>query len=118
MIKKLLASKYAEYLALIICIGVPTLMMWCFGLTQAFGVAIGSYVIVAVITEWKRAKIIHYAPLVAYLLMIVYYAIRIVLEEKYFRDEKVEDLEVVVKYGVFLLFAIPLLYNYNIRSLK
>ena len=116
--KRFLASKPAEYLAFIICIGVPTFLMWYFGLTQAFGVAIGSYVIVAVIAEWKKARVIHYAPLVAYILMIAYYAVRIVFEEKIFREGKVDDLVVVVKYGVLLLFAIPLLYNYNIRSLK
>jgi hypothetical protein len=116
--KKFLASKPAEYLAFIICLGVPTFLMWYFGLTQAFGVAIGSYVIVAVIAEWKKARIIHYAPLLAYILMVVFYAVRVVFEEKIFRDGKVDDLEVVIKYGVILLFAIPLLYNYNIRSLK
>jgi len=108
--KKFLANKHAEYLAMIICIGVPTFLMWRFGLTQAFGVAICSYVIVAAITEWKKARIIHYAPLVAYVLMVVYYAVRVAFGEEIFRGGKVDDLEVVVKYGVILLFAIPLLY--------
>ena len=71
--KKFLASKTAEYIALVICIGVPTFLMWHFGLTTAFSVAILSFVLVATISELKKAKIIHYAPLVAYILMVVYY---------------------------------------------
>lgn len=108
--KKFLKSKYAEWFAILILIGVPTFLMWSYHLGSAFGIAIFTYVVMGFIEDFNKKKIVSFAPLVAYILMVSFYAVKIVFAEEVFSGEEVENLMVVVKYGAILLLAIPILY--------
>ena len=102
-----------EWIAVIISIGVPALLMYLTHETTIFSVAILTYVLVAVLEELKKIHFTTLAPLAAYIAMIVYGAVKIVLADEVFHNERIEVLVSIVKYGAILLLAIPLLYKIN-----
>ena len=102
-----------QWVAMIICIGVPLFLMYQNHHTALLGVAVISYVTVAGIEELRKKKYTTYAPLIAYIALITYGAVRIALADEVFYEERTEVLVNIVKYGSIILLAIPFFYIYN-----
>ena len=106
--KKLSIEQWA---AVSICIAIPAFLMYQNHDSGIFGTAVISYATLAGIEECKKNKATRYAPLVGYIAMIVYGAVKIANTNEVFYNERTEVLVNIVKYGAILLLAIPFLYK-------
>lgn len=102
-----------EWIAIIICIGVPVFLMYQNDNATLLSIPVITYVVAAGLQEWKKKPYTTYAPLVAYAALIIYGAVRIALVDEVFYKERTEVLVNIVKYGSILLLSIPFIYNIN-----
>lgn len=102
-----------EWIAAIICIGVPVFLMYQNDNATILSIAVISYAVMGGLQEWKKKPYTTYAPLVAYAAIIIYGAVRVALSDEVFYKEKTELLVNIVKYGSFILLSIPFIYNIN-----
>lgn len=103
---------HRQWIAVTICIAVPVFLMYQNNESGIFGTAIISYVVMAVAEEWKKIKVTAFAPVVGYIAIIMYGAVKITLTDESFYKERIDILVNIVKYGAILLLAIPFFY-YN-----
>ena len=114
-IVRLLSSKIALYISILIIVCVTAyLTFWC-GITSALCVYV-VFLVVGIVGEMKKKYLMHYAPLITYILLVLEAAVNFSLEEEVLRQDEAKILSDVTIYGSIMLLTIPILY-FN-RSLK
>lgn len=112
---RLLSSKIALYISIAILVCVTAyLAFWC-GITSALGLY-AVFLVVGIVGEMKKKYLMHYAPLITYILLVLEAAVNFSLEEEVLRQDEAKILSDVTIYGSIMLLTIPILY-FN-RSLK
>lgn len=113
--RKLLANKFSLVVAIAIIVCVTLYLTFWRHVSSALAVC-GVFLVMGIIGDMKKKNIIHWSPLITYLLLVVECSVKFALEDKYLRQDEGEKLTCVVIYGSIMLLTIPILY-YN-RSLN
>ena len=110
--KKVLRSKPVLWLAMIVALGVPIILMYSCHMSALIAASLPIYIVTGVIDGIRKKKTIWITPIYSYVLMIVFGVARVINVERFLYEESVSTLTHIVKYGSLVLLTIPILY-YN-----